>query len=215
MSDNSDTKNYYIPEGSPWPVLTALTLCVLAVGAATTVQQTADGVSQQAGSWGLWVLLSGFVLLVFMMVRWFGDTIKESLAKKNSSQMDISYRMGMLWFIFSEVMFFAAFFGALFYVRVLSIPWLGGEGAGGSTHEFLWPEFEAVWPLLLTPAGETLQAVHAWGIPAFNTALLLASSVTLTIAHHALIDGNRKTLKTYLLWTLILGFVFLGFQVYE
>jgi cytochrome c oxidase subunit 3 len=123
--------------------------------------------------------------------------------------------MGMMWFIFSEVMFFAAFFGALFYTRVLAVPWLGGEGTGAMTQAILWPDFEAVWPLTTTPDGTTTTAMGAWGLPAFNTFLLLTSSVTCTIAHHALVAGNRSKLIFWLGATLLLGYTFLACQVME
>jgi cytochrome c oxidase subunit 3 len=126
-----------------------------------------------------------------------------------------------MWFIFSEVMFFAAFFGALFYARQLSLPWLGGEGAKAVT-SLLHPGFEGSWPFggsgpaRLGPLeGGEFEVMHAWGLPALNTALLLTSGVTLTIAHHALKDGKRGLLKLFLALTFILGFTFLGVQAYE
>ncbi len=124
--------------------------------------------------------------------------------------------MGMMWFILSEVMFFACFFGALLYARQLSLPWLGGEGTDSVTRLFLWPDFENVWPSN-GPAklGGEYEIMGAWGIPALNTAILLTSGVTLTIAHHALRADQRGTLKLFLALTFILGFIFLGFQAYE
>jgi cytochrome c oxidase subunit III len=122
---------------------------------------------------------------------WWRDTIKESIGGLHNEQLSGSYRQGMIWFIFSEVMFFGALFGALFYARWLIIPWLGGEGSNAMTHELLWPDFQAMWPLTTTPDGRTTQVMGAWGLPAINTAILIVSSLTLTIAHHALITGER------------------------
>ena len=73
-----------------------------------------------------------------MCFGWFGAVINESESGKYNKQVDISYRWAMSWFIFSEVMFFAGFFGALFYMRVLSVPWL----ADSDTASLLWPAFQ-------------------------------------------------------------------------
>ena len=151
-----------------------------------------------------------------MMFLWFGEVIAESEAGTYNAQVDQSFRMGMMWFILSEVMFFACFFGALFYARQLSLPWLGGEGSDPVTNMFLWPEFENTWPSN-GPArlGGDYEIMGAWGIPALNTAILLTSGVTITIAHHALKANQRGVLNLFLALTVILGFIFLGFQAYE
>jgi hypothetical protein len=121
-----------------------------------------------------------------------------------------------MWFIFSEVMFFAAFFGALFYARALSVPWLGGEGHGALTNFYLWPNFSPAWPTNGPgDVGGQFETMAPWGIPLLNTLLLLSSGVTITIAHHALRAGNRKVLMVFLALTIILGFTFLGFQAHE
>jgi cytochrome c oxidase subunit 3 len=211
------TEEYYVPEGSPWPLVASVGLFLIAVGGANFIQQsTAYGESLgNEGNWGHWVLAAGAVWMIVTLFYWWRDTVRESLSGLHSNQMDISYRQGMLWFIFSEVMFFAAFFGALFYVRWLVVPWLGGAGSNAMTHELLWPSFQAMWPLTETPAGETTQAMGAWGLPALNTAILLASSITLTIAHHALLENDRKRLIIFQGITILLGLVFLFFQVEE
>ena len=131
--------------------------------------------------------------------------------------------MGNELVIFSEVMFFAAFFGALLYARVLSVPWLGGADNNMFTPE-LWEGFKATWPLISTPgeAGQNgvafstnFKLVDTWGLPALNTGLLLTSGVTLTYAHHALRAGHRDALMGWMLATIALGVVFLGFQITE
>ncbi|MGB3622045.1 cytochrome c oxidase subunit 3 [Ketobacter sp. MCCC 1A13808] len=208
--------SYYVPEQSPWPFITAVALFLVAFGAANFVQQhSVTGLVANDSNSGSYILPIGILGIIAMMFVWFRDTVRESLANMNSDQMDRSYRMGMLWFIFSEVMFFAAFFGALFYVRLLALPWLAGGGEEAMTHELLWPDFQNLWPLTLTPGGTTTQAMPAWGLPLLNTALLVTSSITLTIAHHALIAGNRAKLNIFLFLTLILGYTFLFFQVEE
>ncbi len=207
---------YYVPEQSPWPFFTAVVLCITAVGAATFIQQNSgSSIVTNDGSSGKILLPLGIIGIISMMFLWFRDTIKESLANMNSTQLDISYRMGMLWFIFSEVMFFAAFFGALFYARWFAVPWLGGAGDEAMTHELLWPNFQAMWPLEVTPSGETTQAMPAWGLPFINTIILVSSSITLTIAHHALLANQRAKMQLNLFITLALGFSFLYLQAYE
>lgn len=207
--------NYYVPATSPWPIVGSIGLFTTVWGAATFIQQTTGVVQNNSVLPGELVLALGAGILIFMMFGWWRDTIRESLANMNSAQLDTSYRMGMMWFIFSEVMFFAAFFGALFYTRILALPWLGGEGDGAMTHEVLWPQFQALWPLTQTPDGRHLEAMSPWGLPFINTILLVTSSITLTVAHHALIDGNRKKLTIFLLITMLLGYSFLALQVEE
>jgi len=161
-------------------------------------------------------MILGFLLVFYMMFPWFGEVIGESECGKYNLQVDRSFRMGMGWFIFSEVMFFAVFFGALFYARQLSLPWLGGQGSDIWTNLLLWPGFENEWPSN-GPAnvGGEFEYMSAWGIPALNTAILLTSGVTLTIAHHGLKANHRGQVTLWLALTFILGFIFLGFQAYE
>ncbi len=207
---------YYVPESSPWPFITAVALFVLALGAGNFIQQTSgSGIAANDGTMGKYIFAAGLLFIFAMMFVWFRDTVVEGRNNMNSVQMDISYRMGMAWFIFSEVMFFGAFFGALFYVRILVVPWLGGEGDKIMTHEILWPDFQAMWPLTTTPDGRTLQAMGPWGLPLINTILLVASSITLTWGHHALIAGKRGVLIANMIVTLLLGFTFLALQVEE
>ncbi|REH40519.1 cytochrome c oxidase subunit 3 [Paraperlucidibaca baekdonensis] len=206
---------YFVPASSPWPIFGSFILFILVIGAGSVIQSMSGStIAPNEGTLNALLpigLLGVFVLMYF----WFRDTVRESLGNQNSLQMDRSYRQGMTWFIFSEVMFFAAFFGALFYARVLSVPWLGGEGKGVMTHEVLWPQFQALWPLVSMPSGDTTTAMGPWGLPFINTVILLASSVTLTIAHHALLVGDRGRQISFLAITSLLGVIFLGCQVYE
>lgn len=207
---NQDYENYYVPEQSPWPIVGAVALFFIAVGAALTVMNL-----ESAGGSGVYLLYAGIAVLLYMIFSWFKNVISESDQGLYSAQMDRSFRQGMSWFIFSEVMFFMAFFGALFYARILSVPWLGGAGNNAMTNEVLWPTFEAVWPLLTTPAGETTQAMGWQGLPLINTLILLASSVTLHFAHVAIENNKRKPLKVMLGATILLGVCFLALQVEE
>ncbi len=207
---NQDYENYYVPEQSPWPIVGAVALFFIAVGAALTVMNL-----ESEGGSGVYLLYAGIAVLLYMIFSWFKNVISESDQGLYSAQMDRSFRQGMSWFIFSEVMFFMAFFGALFYARLLSVPWLGGAGNNAMTNEVLWPTFEAVWPLLTTPAGETTQAMGWQGLPLINTLILLASSVTLHFAHVAIENNKRKPLKVMLGATILLGVCFLALQVEE
>ena len=207
---NQDYENYYVPEQSPWPIVGAVAVFFIAVGAALTVMNL-----ESEGGSGVYLLYAGIAVLLYMIFSWFKNVISESDQGLYSAQMDRSFRQGMSWFIFSEVMFFMAFFGALFYARILSVPWLGGAGNNAMTNEVLWPTFEAVWPLLTTPAGETTQAMGWQGLPLINTLILLASSVTLHFAHVAIENNKRKPLKVMLGATILLGVCFLALQVEE
>lgn len=207
-------ENYYVPAESKWPFIGSVALALIVFGAGNFVQQS-SGKFGGGNGYGGWILLAGIATLLVMLIGWWNHVIKESLGGLYSKQMDRSFRQGMFWFITSEVMFFAAFFGALFYVRMFVVPWLGGEGSKVETHALLWPDFVNVWPLTLTPDGTTTTAMPAWGLPFINTVLLVTSSITLTFSHHALKDGNNFKAWTWLFWTVALGAIFLCLQAYE
>lgn len=205
---------YFVPSKSVWPFVAALVMFVTVFGAAHWF-----GAEPGSGGFGKSVLALGILGIFGMFFGWFGSVIKESRAGHYNAQVDTSFRMGMMWFIFSEVVFFAAFFSALFYVRVYSLPWLGGEGHGVLTHQFLWSDYTFAWganggngPEAL---GGAFRTVPAWGMPLINTLILLTSSVTVTIAHHALRAGRRGRLLLFLGLTVLLGAGFLFLQAHE
>ena len=199
---------YYIPHGTHWPILGSIGLSSTVVGAALWMNETT--------AFGKYLMAFGIVCLLSMMFGWFRTVIGESIAGIYNKQVDTSFRMGMMWFIFSEVMFFAAFFGALFYARNMSVPWLGGEGDGALTNYFLWNGYTPAWPTNGPAAvGGTFETMPAWGVPLLNTLILLSSGVTITIAHHALRAGNRAQLLIWLGATVVLGALFLNFQAHE
>jgi len=202
-ADNS----YYVPHGTRWPITGSIGLFGIMTGASTWLNGAA---------FGPYLFAAGMAVLIYMVFGWFGQVISESEGGYYNDDVDTSFRMGMGWFIFSEVMFFAAFFGALFYARGISIPWLGGDSNNFFTNELLWQGFTAAWPTN-GPGniGGEYEVMGAWGIPAINTALLLTSGVTLTIAHHAMQAGERSKLTLFLGMTFLLGFIFMGFQAYE
>jgi cytochrome c oxidase subunit 3 len=161
---------------------------------------------------GKWVMLGGTAIIVYVLFGWFGKVIGESQSGAYRDWEDLSFRHGMIWFISTEVMFFAAFFGALFYMRVISVPELGNmTDAHGTT---LWPEFTGSWPTS-GPKGPEFTPMGAWGIPAINTALLLSSGATVTWAHWGLLRNKRSQLILGLAATVLLGTVFLFLQAYE
>ncbi|EXF46619.1 cytochrome c oxidase subunit III [Pseudomonas sp. BAY1663] len=208
-------EQYYVPAQSKWPIIATVALLVTVFGLGTWFN---DLKADRAESSGPLIFFVGALLIAYMMFGWFGAVVKESRAGLYSAQMDRSFRWGMSWFIFSEVMFFAAFFGALFYIRYWTGPWLGGEGDKGISN-MLWPGFEYSWPLLNTPDPKLYPApegtISAWGLPLLNTVLLVSSSFTLTWAHHALRKNNRQQLKLGLALTVLLGVAFLAFQIEE
>ena len=195
-------QHYSVPEPMPWPIMGSAALFLMALGAVFVFNGRLAG----------WVSLgAGVLLLIYMMVRWFGDVIRESEGGKYGRWEDLSFRWGMSWFIFSEVMFFAAFFGALYWARAYSVPDL----ASIESNALLWPGFDAQWPSAGPAFMEAFQSMGAWGLPAINTALLLTSGVTVTFAHWALIRNERGKLLFWLGLTVLLGVIFLGVQAYE
>jgi cytochrome c oxidase subunit III len=202
---------YYIPNPSHWPLVASTALTTTLVGAASWLH---------ADWYGPYVFTIGLILMTVMLFGWFGQVVYESQKGLYDLRVDRSFRWGMCWFIFSEVCFFGAFFGALFFSRYWSLPMLGGElPLHPMTHITLWPEFKNAWPLLKNPDNQTFvgayEAMGAWGLAAINTVLLLTSGVTVTWAHWALKLNKRKQLVIGLALTVALGVLFLCLQAYE
>lgn len=199
--------SYYVPHGTKWPIVGSVGMIVMLASAASWLNGSATA------QWSFWL---GLAIIIFMMFGWFATVIRESQSGLYNAQVDGSFRLGMQWFIYSEVMFFAVLFGALFYARALSVPWLGGEGSGASTNELLWQGYLPVWPTN-GPAnvGGEFGTIPAFGIPFVNTLILLTSGLTLTLAHHALKNEQRRALVMWLAVTVALGFIFLWYQAGE
>ena len=202
------TPYYFVPSPSGFPAMASLGLFCVILGAG----QWVNGVG-----WGAYSLMLGLVIWLSTLFVWFRQAISESEGGLYSERVDVSFRWSMSWFIFSEVMFFAAFFGALYWARVYSVPTLGNLD-----HNVLWPDFKAIWPsagggATASPAGtvEPFATMGPWPIPTINTAILLTSGLTLTIAHHALIAGRRAKTIGWMWITVLLGITFVGFQAYE
>ncbi len=207
-TSHGTTPHYYVPEPSPFPALTSLGLFFVILGATFWVNDIA---------WGKYSLLAGMVIWLLILFKWFSAAVSESESGLYGRKIDLSFRWSMSWFIFSEVMFFGAFFSALWWARAHSVPMLGSLD-----NALLWPDFKAVWPSIAagvtaSPAGiiEPFQTMTPFWLPTINTALLLSSGVTLTIAHHALIANQRAKTITFMWLTVALGLVFLFVQGYE
>jgi cytochrome c oxidase subunit 3 len=207
-TSHGTTPYYYVPEPSPFPALASLGLFFVILGATFWVNDIA---------WGKYSLLAGMVIWLFTLFQWFSASVAESESGMYGRKIDLSFRWSMSWFIFSEVMFFGAFFSALWWARAHSVPMLGSLD-----NALLWPDFKAVWPsvaagVTASPAGiiEPFQTMTPFWLPTINTALLLSSGVTLTIAHHALIANQRAKTITFMWLTVALGLVFLFVQGYE
>ena len=215
MANDSTHEHYYVPESSRFPFLASAGLALLVFGGGSLIN---DAAAAESTFSSFLLFFAGALCLAATLYFWFSQVISEGQADLYSGQLKRSHVWAMGWFIFSEVMFFGAFFGALFYVRMWVIPWLGGEGGRGPS-DLLWPGYTAEWPLLNTPDSSQFPgAEHSMGpmpLPAINTAVLVASSVTVTIAHHAINEMNRFKLIVWLSATVALGIAFLILQAVE
>ena len=203
------TPYYFIPSPSRHPALVATAMLLIVFGGGQWVN---------GASWGKFFVFGGLAMWAVIMTQWFRQAIGESEGGQYSDRVDVSFRWSMSWFIFSEVMFFGAFFGALYWARAHALPALGNL-----ENQILWPDFKAVWPSVASPGVtaspadtvEPFTVIGPWPLPTVNTALLLTSGVTLTIAHHALLASHRGKAIAWMWLTVLLGVTFLGVQGYE
>jgi cytochrome c oxidase subunit III len=233
-------ETYYVPESSSLAIRASIGMALIVIGASSYINHISRTPDQESNSG--FILVAGLVWFGITLFSWFATTIRENIQGMNSPQLKHSYVIGMQWFIFSEVMFFAAFFGALFYVRNLAGPWLAGEG-DGAMNTLLWPGFEYSWPLLETPqdalGGVAAQAAAghlanngafvgaenhlsfpgfshlAHWLPLYNTIILLTSSFTCHVAHMGMKQNDRKKFNLWLFITVALGAIFLFLQYKE
>ena len=199
---------YYVPNPSRHPVMASIGLLFVVLGASQWIN---------GHGWGKWALVFGMLWWLGTLFQWFRQSIAESQGGLYGHKVDLSFRWSMSWFIFSEVMFFGAFFTALWWARAHSVPELGSL-----ENSLLWPDFKAVWPSMAagvtaSPGDiiEPFTTMTPFWLPTINTALLLSSGVTLTIAHHALRENHRGRTIAFMWMTVLLGVVFLGVQGYE
>lgn len=205
-NDTHITPNSYLP------IIGSVAFLLLAVGAGNWIHGNAIGPI---------LVLMGLITLGYVLYAWFSLVIHENrTVLANDEVLDRSMRWSMVWFIFTEVMFFAAFFGVLFYIRTWALPQLSGlVESKVMTHRLLWPSFEASWPLAATPDPSLVKPpgmiMHAAGIPVFNTVILLLSGLTITLSHHQLVKDQMKKALRWLNITVALGILFLFLQGIE
>ena len=210
MATHSENQ-YYVPHGSIYPSILSVGLLSLASGFIFNMNKL---------HFGKWMMYLGAAIIIAMVFKWMGTVITESITGQYKSWEDKSFRIGMIVFICSEVAFFAAFFGALFYMRILSVPDL----AGYDTDITPYKDFLSTWPSL-GPGGNVLgteyvppadfKPMHWNGLPLINTILLLSSGATITWAHWGLIKNKRKQLVIGMALTVLLGIAFLACQAME
>ncbi|MEO8669078.1 MAG: cytochrome c oxidase subunit 3 [Bauldia sp.] len=181
--------DYHLVNPSPWP----------AVGAVSALAAAVGFISFMHGASLLWVI-PGFLGIIYTMIVWWGDVIREGRAGDHTPVVQLHLRYGMILFIASEVMFFVAWFWAFFNASLLA----------GEPNEIARVAFTGGhWP----PQG--IEVFDPWHLPLLNTLILLTSGTTVTWAHHALIHGDRKSLVWGLVLTVILGITFTCVQAYE
>ena len=201
MSDGAPKHPYHLVDPSPWPALGALGAFILAIGAALGMHpdMLGKGVEAFVKSVKWWIVAPGFAVVFAVMYWWWADVIAES-RKYHTAVVQLGLRYGMILFIASEVLFFAAFFWAFFdssiYYSAAEMP-VRTEANGG------------VWP----PKG--VSVIAPFDLPFMNTLILLLSGTTVTWAHHAIIEGNQRDAVRGLLATVVLGLAFTSVQVYE
>ena len=201
MSDHSGSPHYFVPDNSKWPITNALAALVVMTGFIFLFNGIAGGAV---------VLAGGLLFLFYTMFNWWRTVAKESRAGSYKEWEDASFRWSMGWFIFSEVMFFAAFFGALFYARGITVPDLGA-----AHNKLIWPDYTSIWPTAGPHFTAPFETIPAFGVPLVNTLILLTSGVTITWAHWALKLNNRRQLLIGMALTVLLGAIFLVLQAYE
>ncbi|MFP6807817.1 MAG: cytochrome c oxidase subunit 3 [Pseudomonadales bacterium] len=215
MSTEEAYESYYVPHNSAFPIFASIGIFLTVMGFGNMLNDLTAGTGTGLSNT---IMSIGGLILAVTLFFWFSKVIEENHAKLYSAQMNRSYVWGMSWFIFSEVMFFGAFFGALFYIRVFVVGWIGGEGDRGPSG-MLWPDYTPEWPLLNNPDPSLFpgakEVMSPWGLPLINTALLVTSSVTVTFAHHGIKENDRKKIVNWLALTVALGIIFLFVQAYE
>ncbi len=199
-------QSYFLPSPSAWPFIGAVAVFSIFLGSALAINGMLPGMV---------FILAGFALFAYFLFAWFGDVVRESMSGQYSEQVDASFRLGMIWFIASEVFFFLSFFGALYYLRNVAADWLTGKGYLAGTHELLYNQFFAEWPKTGPGIKESFTPMKAWGVPAINTIVLLTSGATISWAHWGLKSDNRKLLVRGLAATILLGLLFVVLQAHE
>jgi cytochrome c oxidase subunit 3 len=200
--------DYHLVDPSPWPLIGSIGAFVLATGA---IQYF---VTRKAGDPQLWMVLPGLLIVLATMFFWWRDVIREAHKGDHTPVVQLHLRYGMLLFIASEVMFFVAWFWAYFDASLFA----GDVHAlPNSTEVVGLVERNALtgghWPP--QPNDNFSHTFDAWGLPLVNTLILLTSGTTVTWAHHALLENDRRGLIWGLTLTILLGLVFTALQAFE
>ncbi|MCS5597915.1 MAG: cytochrome c oxidase subunit 3 [Alphaproteobacteria bacterium] len=188
---------YHLVNPSIWPLMGAIAGGIFASGMIMYMHGT-----EIAGTEiGLFGPILGVLAILAVMFFWWKDVIHESVVEKaHTAIASIGFRYGMLLFIASEVMFFVAFFWAFFDASLFA----------GEAQQFLRVEYTSgIWP----PPQITI--IEPFDLPFMMTMILLLSGTTVTWAHHAILEGKQDEMAKALGISVLLGVIFLGFQVYE
>ena len=205
MADSHNVNHdYHILDPSPWPLIGSIGALIMALGGIGYMRSLAEGefvlLGLNLAASGPTVFLIGLAIVLYTMFAWWSDTVKESQEGHHTRVVSIHLRYGMLLFIASEVMFFVAWFWAFFDASLFP---------GEAIQEARVAHTGGHWP----PDG--IEVLDPWHLPLYNTVILLLSGTTVTWAHHALLEDDRKTLKGMLLVTILLGVLFSYVQAYE
>ncbi len=196
MSDHAAGNHpYHMPDPSPWPIVGSIAGFLTAVGLIIFMHPSVFGAGLQPifETMGLWVTAPGLIVAMMTMMGWWRDVIDEATHQKaHTGVVQISLRYGMMLFIISEVMFFAAWFWAFFDASLFP----------KEAIDFMWP-----------PAD--VEVFNPWTLPLLNTLVLLTSGFTVTWAHHDIREGKMEHASKMLAWTVVLGVLFTALQAYE
>src|SRR3990172_10266174 len=201
--------DYHLVNPSPWPIVGSIGAFALAIGALLYFM------SKKSGDPQLWYVIPGIFLVILTMFGWWRDVIKEAHEGYETPVVQLHLRYGMILFIASEVMFFVAWFWAYFDAALFpaAVYWLdeGGKEVIGMVDRNALTG--GPWPP--KPSDAFRGTFDPWGLPLVNTLILLTSGTTVTWAHHALLENNRKGLVWGLVLTIVLGILFTTCQAYE
>ncbi|MEZ5854285.1 MAG: cytochrome c oxidase subunit 3 [Hyphomicrobiaceae bacterium] len=215
--------DYHLVNPSPWPAVGSLCAFLMAVGAIVWMKTHASPTATVLGMRGSWLFAIGMLGVLATMFGWWRDVINEAHHGDHTPVVRLHLRYGMIMFIASEVMFFVAWFWAyfdasLFPAGVSPLPITGADGSITESKEIIGMVARDAltgghWPP--KPSANFQSTFHAWGLPLVNTLILLLSGTTVTWAHHALLNDDRKGLVWGLFITVVLGLLFTACQAYE
>jgi len=201
MNETQSNSPYFVPPPTYYPVIINLGLFILTLGFALRINAIASGIIP---------ILTGIAMVLFGAFGWIGKIVCEDESGNYHPWENRSFRMGMAYFVLSEAIFFSTFLLALMYVRIFALP----ELASMDPHFTLWPDFKGAWPSG-GPESQAFTPLDAWGLPAVNSILILASAVSLIWARKGLSTANLGQMVAGLAIALVLGVVFLFQQAME